>query len=79
MKPLRNYYGATMKTRCMFKRKVKLTREQAIVISVCLENYKRFNETAFISNADISRLEDILDTQIWGSEYVSNRRKNRGA
>lgn len=55
-------------------RKVKLTRNQALHISFCLERLRLgYEDGGSISNQEIRKLEDIVDSQIWGSEYVANR------
>lgn len=56
------------------EKKVTLTRNQALHVSFCLERLRLgYEDGGSISNQEIRKLEDILDSQIWNSEYVANR------
>jgi hypothetical protein len=52
------------------EKKVTLTRTQAMAVSAILElaRWERLSDVKTIRG-----LEDIIDTQIWGSDYVANR------
>lgn len=52
-------------------RKVTLTRNQAMFISAHLECFRLGKDVS--DKLEVRLLEDILDTQVWGAEYVKNR------
>lgn len=55
-------------------RKVKLTRNQAMYVSFCLERLRLgYQDGGTLSNQEIRNFEDIIDSQVWGSKYVANR------
>lgn len=54
---------------------VKLSRDEAIQVSIYLEACRLNNLVDPFLLSDLRKLEDDLDTQIWGKEYVVNRRK----
>ena len=60
-----------------FKRKkciiVKLSQGEAMQVSLFLERL-RLNTPEFNYRKEIRLMEDVIDTQIWGKEYVANRR-----
>jgi hypothetical protein len=60
-----------------FKRKkriiVKLSQGEAMQVSFFLERL-RLNSPEFNYRKEVRLMEDVIDTQIWGKEYVANRR-----
>jgi hypothetical protein len=58
---------------CRNSRKIVLTRNEALIVSVMLEQLKL---THWDKNwkPDIRKMEDVIDAQIWGKHYVDNRR-----
>jgi len=62
------------------EKKVTLTRNQAMHISYCLERLRLgYDNAGMLSNEQVLDFEDILDFQVWGSEYVANRTTVRQA
>jgi len=60
-----------------FKRKkritVKLSQGQAMQVSFFLEQL-RLNSRDFNYKEEVRLMEDVIDIQIWGEKYVTNRR-----
>lgn len=52
---------------------VKLSRDEAIQVSIYLEACRHNDLVNPLLLSDFRKLEDDLDTQIWGKEYVNNR------
>jgi hypothetical protein len=56
------------------EKKVTLTRNQAMHISFCLERLRLgYDNAGSLTNEEVRSFEDIIDSQVWGSEYVANR------
>ena len=55
----------------MFKRKIKvtLTQGQAMQVSLFLEQL-RINNPDYDYKKEVRLMEDVIDTQLWGKEYV---------
>jgi len=60
----------------MFKRKIKvtLTQAQAMQVSLFLEQL-RFREPDYDYKKEVRLMEDVIDTQLWGKDYVEGRRQ----
>ena len=60
-----------------FKRKkriiVKLSQGEAMQVSFFLERL-RLNSPEFNYRKEVRLMEDVIDSQLWGKEYVANRR-----
>ena len=54
---------------------VKLTRDEAILVSIYIERLRHNKLVGLLEISDLRSIEDNLDTQIWGKEYVANRKK----
>ena len=60
----------------MFKRKIKvtLTQGQAMQVSLFLEQL-RINNPDYDYKKEVRLMEDVIDAQLWGKEYVEGRRQ----
>jgi hypothetical protein len=45
---------------------VTLTRNEAMTISAYLDALKRLGESHLINEKEIKKMEELLDSQIWG-------------
>lgn len=59
----------------MEKDSITLTRNQAVVISAYLDALRRLNDSPLLDNQGIQKMEDVLDVQIWGEQWVAKRNK----
>ena len=57
----------------MFNKKIKvtLTQGQAMQVSFLLEKLRL--DSDFIYKQEIRLMEDVIDAQLWGKEYVKGR------
>jgi hypothetical protein len=60
----------------MFKRKIKvtLTQGEAMQVSLFLEQL-RINNPDYDYKKEVRLMEDVIDTQLWGKDYVEGRRQ----
>jgi hypothetical protein len=60
----------------MFKRKIKvtLTKGQAMQVSLFLEQL-RISNPDYDYKKEVRLMEDVIDTQLWGKDYVEGRRQ----
>jgi hypothetical protein len=60
----------------MFKRKIKVTlnQGQALQVSLFLEQL-RINNPDYDYKKEVRLMEDVIDAQLWGKEYVEGRRQ----
>lgn len=60
----------------MFKRKIKvtLTQAEAMQVSLFLEQF-RINNYDYDYKKEVRLMEDVIDAQLWGKEYVEGRRQ----
>jgi hypothetical protein len=60
----------------MFKKKIKvtLTQGQAMQVSFFLEQL-RLSSPDYDYKKEVRFMEDLIDTQLWGKDYVEGRRR----
>lgn len=58
---------------------VKLSLEDARDVSIYLDMVQKYDLVNPLLLSDFRKLEDKIDTQIWGKEYVASRNAKRGA
>ena len=60
----------------MFKKKIKvtLTQGQAMQVSFFLEQL-RLSSPDYDYKKEVRLMEDAIDTQLWGKDYVEGRRQ----
>jgi hypothetical protein len=59
----------------MFKRKIKvtLTQAEALQVSFMLEQLRHTRD--YDHKQEVRLMEDVIDTQLWGKDYVEGRRQ----